>query len=59
MIADEVAPGSTLTVDCVAGELVVHCDGPSPCLHTATPRAKISARGVVFFYPSAWPWVRA
>ena len=24
MIADEVAPGSTLTVDCVAGELVVH-----------------------------------
>ena len=59
MIADEVAPGSTLTVDCVAGELVVHLDGPSPCLHTATPQAKISARGVVFFYPSAWPWVRA
>ena len=24
MIADEVAPGSTLTVDCVGGELVVH-----------------------------------
>ena len=24
MIADKVAPGSTLTVDCVAGELVVH-----------------------------------
>ena len=24
LIADEVAPGSTLTVDCVAGELVVH-----------------------------------
>ena len=24
MISDEVAPGSTLTVDCVAGELVVH-----------------------------------
>lgn len=27
--------------------------------HRHGPQAKISARGVVFFYPSAWPWVRA